>query len=85
MEPWPSLIFMLRAHTGLLSSTSVYFAALLLLALPKVHSDAQGGPLKLPQLLVSMLAMLTFASLFGQQYTLICSILVLSNKQCLNT
>ena len=51
MEPWPSLIFMFRAHTGLLSSTSVFFTALLLPALPKVHSDAEGGPLKLPQLI----------------------------------
>ena len=68
MEPWPSLSFMLRALTGLLSSTSVFFTAVLLPALPN-HSDAEGGPLKLPQLLVSMLAMLKFVRLFGQQCT----------------
>ena len=85
MEPWPSLIVMLRAHTGLLSSTSIFSLQYFFPRFPKVHSDADGGPLKLPQLLVSMLSMLTFASLFGQQYALICSILVLSNKQRLNT
>ena len=49
------------------------FTALLLPALPKVHSDAEGGPLNLPQSLVIMLAMLNFFILFVQQYTLICS------------
>ena len=67
MEPWPSLIFMLRAHTWPFVLNFHFFTAVLLPALPKVHSHAEGGPLKLPQLLVSMLAMLTFASLFGQQ------------------
>ena len=39
-----------------------------------VHSNAEGGPLILPPLLLLiMLAMMKFVSLFGQQYTLICS------------
>ena len=85
MEPWPSYFHVARAHWPFVLNFR-FFTAVLIPALPKVHSYAEGGPLKLPQLLVSiMLAMLTFASLFGQQCTLICSILVPSNKQCLNT
>ena len=58
---WPSFIFMLRTHTYLSSSTS-FCTALLLPALPKVHSDAEGGPLNLPQSLVIMLALRTSSS-----------------------
>ena len=47
--------------------------ALLFPALPKVHSDAEGGPVNLPQSVVIMLAMLTFLILFMQQYIIICS------------
>ena len=48
--------------------------ALLLLALPKVHSDAEGGPLNLSRSLVIMLAMLNFLFFFVQQYIIdICS------------
>ena len=50
-----------------------FFTALLLPALPKVHSDTEGGPLNLPQSLVIMLAMLNFFILFVQEYTIICS------------
>ena len=46
---------------------------LLLPALPKVHSDAEGGPLNLPQSLVIMLAMLNVLILFMQRYIIICS------------
>ena len=38
MEPWPSFIFMLRAHTGLLSSTSVFHCS--------TSSRASKGPLR---------------------------------------
>ena len=45
-----------------------FCTALLLPALPKFHSDAESGPLNLPQSLVVMLAMLNFLILFVQQY-----------------
>ena len=60
---------MLCMHTYLSSSTS--FLHCLLPALPKAHSDAEGGPLNLPQSLVIMLAMLNFLILFVQQYIII--------------
>ena len=46
-----------------------FCTALLLPALPKAHSDAEGGPLNLPQSLVIMLAMLNFLIFFVQQRT----------------
>ena len=72
MEPWPSFSLMLRTHTLALKAASFtlhlsHFSsrpqlrlctALLLPALPKVHSDAESGPLNLPQSLVIMLSML---------------------------
>ena len=63
---------MLRAHAYLSSSPSV-FPCVTLPALPKVHSDSEGGPLNLPQSLVNMLVMLNFFFLFLQQYILICA------------
>ena len=51
-----------------------FCTALLLPALPKVHSDAEGGPLNLPQSLVIMLAMLNFLIPSVQQcIIIICS------------
>jgi len=73
MERWPSFIFMLRTHAYLTSSTSA-FHCVLLPALPKVHSDAEGWPFHLPQSLVIMLALLSFLILFVQHYIkVICS------------
>ena len=74
MEPWPSFSLMLRTHTLALKAASFTLhlshftsrpqlrlcTALLLPALPKVHSDAEGGLLNLPQSLVIMLAMPSF-------------------------
>ena len=48
-----------------------FCTALLLPALPKVHSDAEGGPLNLPQSIVIMLAILNFLILLVQPYTII--------------
>ena len=54
------------------SHTQLRFCtALLLPALPKVHSAAEGGPLNLPKSLVIMLDMLDFFILFVQQYIII--------------
>ena len=73
MERWPSFIFMLRTHAYLTSLTSA-FHCVLLPALPKVHSDAEGWPFHLPQSLVIMLALLSFLILFVQHYIkVICS------------
>ena len=66
MEPWPSFISMLRAHTPTSPPQLPFFTALLLLTLPKVHSDAEGGPFNLPQSLVIILAMLNFFIIFVQ-------------------
>ena len=72
MEPWRSFIFMLRP-TPTSRPQLPFFTALLVPALPKVHSDAEGGPLNLPQSLDIILSMMNFFILFVQQYTLICS------------
>ena len=48
-----------------------FCTALLLPALAKVHSAAEGGPLNLPQSMVIMLDMLNFFILFVQQYIII--------------
>ena len=48
-----------------------FCSVLLLPALPKVHSEAEGGPLNLPQSLVIMLASLNFLILFVQLYIVI--------------
>ena len=49
------------------SSTSFLQCITFFPALPKVHSDAEGGPLNLPQSLVIMFSMLDFLILFMQQ------------------
>ena len=74
MESWPSsCIFIARTPTSSCPQLRLC-TALLIPALPKVHSDAEGGPLHLPQSLVIMLAMLNFLILFVQQYIrIICS------------
>ena len=53
-------------------SSSTFFLHCLLSRASK-GSDAEGGPLNLPQLLVIMLAMLKFFILFLQQCIIICS------------
>ena len=60
--PWnPSLaLFSGCARTPTSRPQLRLCTALLLPALPKVHSDAEGGPLNLPQSLVIMLAMPSF-------------------------
>ena len=74
MEPWRNLIFMLRGHTlAFCPQLTFFFTALLLPAFETVHSDAEGGPLNILQLLVNMLAVLKFVRLFGRQYVLIWS------------
>ena len=69
---WASFSCCARTPT---SRPQLWFCtALLLPALPKVHSDAEGGPLNLPQSLVIMLAMLSFLIFFVQQYRrIVCS------------
>ena len=69
--PWPS--FSCCARTPTSRPQLQLCTALLLATFPKVHSDAEGGPLNLPQSLVIMLAMLIFLILFVQQYIIICS------------
>ena len=75
--PWnPSLaLFSGCARTPTSRPQLRLCTALLLPALPKVHSDAEGGPLNLPRSLVIMLVMLNFLILFLQ----LCIIIICSH------
>ena len=67
--PWtPSACRHPTSHPQLWFCTELLFPAL-----PKVHSDAEGGPLNLLQALVIMLATLNFLILVMYQYIIICS------------
>ena len=65
--PWtPSACRQPTSHPQLWFCTELLFPAL-----PKVHSDAEGGPLNLLQALVIMLATLNFLILVMHQYIII--------------
>ena len=70
-----SILLVHRLHVAalLLILNFLFLDCLLFPALPKVHSDAQSGPLNVPQSLVIMLAMLNFFILLLQQCTFICA------------
>ena len=65
---WLACSFSCCACASTSHSQLCFCTASLFPALPKAHSDAEGGPLHLPQSLVIMPAMLNFFILFVQQY-----------------
>ena len=73
VRPWLNPPRGHRQHVATSHPQLWFCTALLFPALPKIHSDAEGGPSNLPQSLVVMLAMLNLLNPFVQQYIIICS------------